>query len=177
MPDNQERPQAAGRDPGEVLRFIERFASNLVEGGFPRMPARVFVALLTSDSGRMSAAGVGEVLQVSPAAVSGAVRYLMQVDLVTREREPGSRRDYYRVHDDAWQDAVLRRDQVLAGWDAAVAEGVEVLGAATPAGRRLQLTREFFDFLRTQMPAMLGEWQNRRAKLRAEADPGGSPTA
>jgi hypothetical protein len=175
MPADRDRPpegdgrRAGERDPAAVLRFIERFASNLVEAGFARMPARVFVALLASDSGRLTAAEVGDVLQVSPAAVSGAVRYLMQISLVTRERDPGSRRDYYRVHDDAWHDAVLGRDQLLLRWDAAVAEGVEVVGAGTPAGRRLVLTREFFDFLRTQLPALLNEWLERRAKLLGNA--------
>jgi DNA-binding transcriptional regulator GbsR (MarR family) len=161
--------QGPGRDPAAVLRFIERFASNLVEAGMARMPARVFVALLVSDSGRLNAAEVGEALQVSPAAVSGAVRYLMQINLVSREREPGSRRDNYRVHDDAWHDTVLGRDQLLARWDATVREGVEVVGSGTPAGQRLELTRAFFEFLREQLPALLSEWQERRAKLREKA--------
>ena len=37
-------------------RFVERFASVLAESGFPRMPARMFAALLASESGRMTAA-------------------------------------------------------------------------------------------------------------------------
>ena len=44
-----------------------------------RMPARVFAALLASDDGALTSAELGEQLQVSPAAVSGAVRYLAQV--------------------------------------------------------------------------------------------------
>ena len=168
-PDDTPGEGAARRDPAAVLRFIERFASNLVEAGFARMPARVFVALLASDSGRLTAAEVGEVLQVSPAAVSGAVRYLMQVNLVTREREPGSRRDYYRVHDDAWHDAILGRDRMMSRWDAAVKEGIAVLGAGTPAGRRLELSREFFEFVRTRIPELLGQWQQHRATFQGRA--------
>ena len=46
---------AAG--PDDVpFGYIERFASVLVSAGFPPMPARVFVALLVTDSGRLSAA-------------------------------------------------------------------------------------------------------------------------
>ena len=74
-----------------VARFIERFAAVLEESGVPRMPARVFVALLAEDSGSLTAAQLAQRLQVSPAAISGAVRYLTQVSLVGREREPGSR--------------------------------------------------------------------------------------
>ena len=83
---------AAGRDADAVRRFIERLASVLADAGFPRMPARVFAALLASEPGRLNAAELAELLQVSPAAVSGSVRYLSQVGLVSRESEPGSRR-------------------------------------------------------------------------------------
>ena len=69
------------------------------------MPSRVFVALLASDSGRLSSSELAEVLAVSPAAISSAVRYLTQLNLASRERQPGSRRDYYRVHEDAWYEA------------------------------------------------------------------------
>ena len=145
-----------------VRRFIERFASVLVEGGVPRMPARVFSALLAADSGRMTAAEVAEVLEISPAAVSGAVRYLTQVSLVSREREPGSRRDVYRVHDDLWYEAIINREPLLTRWSRALEEGVEAVGPDTPAGRRLTETVEFFEFLKGEMPAMLARWREHR---------------
>ena len=63
-------------DPSEVDRYVERFAINLVEAGLPRMPSRVFAALLVSEEGKLTAAELAKQLQVSPAAVSGAVRYL-----------------------------------------------------------------------------------------------------
>src|SRR4030088_2604301 len=44
------------RNDEAVRRFVEDFASALAEMGVPRMPARVFVALLPSDSGRLAAA-------------------------------------------------------------------------------------------------------------------------
>ena len=115
--------------------FVERFASVLVEGGVPRMPARVFAALLADDAGRLTAAELAERLQVSPAAVSGAVRYLTQVSLVSREREPGSRRDVYRLHDDQWYEAIVRREPLLRAGSARSREGVDAVGADTPAGR------------------------------------------
>ena len=154
---------ATDRDPDAVLRFIERFAVLLTEGGFPRMPARVFAALISSDSGRLTAAELAEVLQVSPAAISGAVRYLTQVDLVVREREPGSRRDRYVVRDDAWYEASVGRDRLLARWQSSLADGVELLGADTPAGARLAETRDFFGFVAEELPALLDRWRARRA--------------
>ena len=57
----------------------EGFASVLAESGLPRMPARVFTALLFCDAGGLTSAELTELLSVSPAAISGAVRYLSQL--------------------------------------------------------------------------------------------------
>jgi hypothetical protein len=102
-------------------------------------------------------------LQVSAAAISGAVRYLIQTSLVSREREPGSRRDVYRLHDDEWYEAIYRREAVLARWQRAVLDGVDAVGADTPAGARLRDTAEFFAFLQREMPALLERWRASRS--------------
>jgi predicted transcriptional regulator len=151
-----------GRDDAAVARFVERFAANLEESGFPRMPARVFVALLATDSGSLTAAELAERLQASPAAISGAVRYLAQLSLIGREREPGSRRDRYRVYDDAWYEASVRRERLLTRWEETVREGVDVLGAGSAAGARMAETLAFFEFLRREMPAVLERWRQER---------------
>jgi DNA-binding transcriptional regulator GbsR (MarR family) len=150
---------AVGRDPEAVSRFVEHFAAQLVEAGVPRMPARVFAALLASDSGTLTSAQLGEQLKISPAAVSGAVRYLAQVHLVSREREPGSRRERYRVHSDQWYEALTSREAVIKRWEDALREGVSSLGADTPAGRRLAETLDFFAFIERDVAAMMERWR------------------
>ena len=80
---------SAIRDSKVVSQFVEKFAAVLTESGFPRMPARLFAALLASDSGTMTAPELAGLLRISPAAISGAVRYPTQVNLVSREHEPG----------------------------------------------------------------------------------------
>jgi DNA-binding MarR family transcriptional regulator len=141
-----------------VRRFIERYASSLADAGMPRMPARVFVALLATNSGRLTAAELAELLQVSPAAISGAVRYLAQVNLARREGEPGSRRD-------VWYEALVRRDQLLARWGESVREGIEAVGPDTPAGQRLAETLAFFEFVHEEMPPLLARWRERKEQL------------
>jgi DNA-binding transcriptional regulator GbsR (MarR family) len=145
--------------------FVERFASALTESGFPRMPARVFAALLATDSGRLTAAELAAILHVSPAAISGAVSYLVQVNLASREAEPGSRREHYRVHNETWYEAIARKDQVLDRCERSLREGIEVLGRATPAGARIAETLAFFEFIQTELPAMLERWRARKAEL------------
>src|SRR5690348_18158832 len=89
-----------------LFEYIERFAPVLVAAGFPPMPARVCVALLVTDSGRLSAAELAGMLRISPAPVSGAVRYLFQLGLLHKERVPGSRRDYYRMPGGMWDSLI-----------------------------------------------------------------------
>jgi DNA-binding transcriptional regulator GbsR (MarR family) len=89
------------------------------------------------------------------------VRYLVQLDLVRRERVPGSRRDLYRVHDDVWVQALERRNQAVARWEQSLREGIEVVGAATAAGARLADTLEFFSFVNRETAGFLQAWRER----------------
>jgi DNA-binding transcriptional regulator GbsR (MarR family) len=146
-----------------VLRFVERFASLLCQAGFARMPARVFVALLVTDSGGLTAAELTAMLQVSPAAISGAVQYLTQLGLVGREREAGSRRDRYQVPEDVWYEVVRVRQQVTARWVPTLQEGIEILGTGTPAAQRLAETADFFEFISKLGPEMLAKWNEHQA--------------
>jgi DNA-binding transcriptional regulator GbsR (MarR family) len=160
---------ATGRDREAVTRFIERFASHLADAGMQRMAGRIFAALLTEDSGRLTAAGLAELLQVSPAAISGAIRYLTTVNMVTREREPGSRRDYYALNpDDLWYDLITQRDQLIVRWNTALREGVNVLGETTPAGLRIRETVAFLEFIHDEMPVLMKKWHERRDQLLRE---------
>ena len=153
---------ATGSDDA-MFGYIERFASVLVSAGFPPMPARVFVALLVTDSGRLSAAELAEILRISPAAVSGGVRYLIQLGLVHKERVPGSRRDYYRMPGNMWDDLLRMRDQVMSRWTALVREGIDLVGADTPAGERMAEQAAFLEFATKELGQILGRWQEYRA--------------
>ncbi|MEU0396421.1 helix-turn-helix domain-containing protein [Streptomyces sp. NPDC006208] len=152
-------------DESVVSAFVERFAAQLVEAGMTRMPSRVFAAILASDAGVMTSAELGAQLKVSPAAVSGAIRYLSQVGMVTREREPGSRRDRYRVHSNQWYEALTNRDQVLKRWEATFREGMARLGPRTAAGRRLGETLEFFEFIEKELAQMMERWREHRERI------------
>jgi DNA-binding transcriptional regulator GbsR (MarR family) len=159
----------AAREDAAVGRFIERFASLMVEAGMPRMPARIFAGLLAADSGRLTADELSGLLKASPAAVSGGVRYLVQVGLARRESEPGSRRHHYRVPEGIWDELLQQRDRLLQRWADVLREGVEILGAETPAGARMADSAQYFDFVNAELPRLLARWK----EYRAEREPGG----
>jgi len=150
----------------EIARFVERFALVLDEAGMPRMPARAFVAILISDAGRMTAGELATTLQVSPAAISGAVRYLQDAGFVHREREPGARVDSYAVADDVWADIYFQRVLQAPAWEATVREGVPLLPKRSPGRARLEETADFFAFVREEMPKLMEKWSRVRSRAR-----------
>ena len=149
----------AARDELAVARFVEQFALLFYAAGVSRMPARVFALLLVTDSGKRTAGQLAEALKASPAAISGAVRYLDQVGLVVKRRDPGERRDHYEVVEDLWYEVYANRDKQLSDWARALDSGVAAVGPDTPAGRRLAESSQFFDFLRAELPALMAKWR------------------
>ena len=158
------RPQSQ-RDPDNeaaVARFIEDFALVLSNTGMPRMPARVFTALLVTQQESLTAGELADMLRVSPAAISGAVRYLDQISLVQRGREPGSRRDHYYLGEDFWYEAFGGIDSIYRQLADKLEVGADAVGADTRAGRRIGETRDFFYFISKQLPRLVEQWHEQR---------------
>lgn len=147
------------RDEQAVRQFVERFALALADSGMARMPARIFVRLLATDNGQLTAAELAEQLEVSPAAVSGAVRYLIHVGMIVRDREPGTRRDHYRVTDDVWYELYGQRDGLISALVKDLSSGVDALGRGTPAGDRIAESVAFFEFMLAELPDMVERWR------------------
>jgi DNA-binding transcriptional regulator GbsR (MarR family) len=155
----EETALTSAPDRDALLRFVERFAMALADSGMQRMPARVFAYVLADDADRYTAAELASALQVSPAAISGAVRTLVQARLLGKEREPGERVDTYRVYDDnLWHTIMTQRDQLIEPFVRLAAEGAELLGPDTPGGRRMRETYEFYQFMHRKLGDMMDEW-------------------
>ena len=154
---------SSGTSPSRLEEVVEHLGGSLAEAGLARLPARVFAALLATDEGRLTASELASLLQVSPAAISGAVRYLGQVRMIRRERERGSRRDVFVVMDDAWHDVLMQKDQIYAPILAALAEARSAVGEDSRAGQRMQLSVEFLEFIQREMDGMAERWEAYKA--------------
>ncbi|NDL60428.1 MarR family transcriptional regulator [Phytoactinopolyspora sp. XMNu-373] len=147
----------------------------LSEAGLPRMSARVFAYVLADDAEIYTARELSEGLRVSPAAVSGAVRQLVQAGLLAKERAPGSRVDHYRVYDDdIWSSIMAQRRPFIVRTLEVLSEGLEVIGTERPGGRRIRETIEFYRFIEEHMWAAMAEWQKHRRHAADRAFTGGS---
>lgn len=143
-------------------RFVEDLAGMLTSMGFPRMPSRVFAALLCADSTDLTARELAAALKVSPAAISGAVNFLTRIRLIRRHREPGERVDRFSLGTDMWLGPVTMEIEGYAAMvdvlDKALADGA-VTGVAAD---RVDETRDFFRFMVESLPRLYSEWQETR---------------
>jgi DNA-binding MarR family transcriptional regulator len=149
-------------DP-HLHEVVEHLGGALADAGMARLPARVFAALMATEGGRLTSSELATLLDISPAGVSGAVRSLIQVRMIRRERERGSRRDVYVVMDDAWHEVLIQRDAIYAPILAALVEARGVLGSDTRAGDRMQLSVEFIEFVVREMGGIAQRWDEYKA--------------
>ena len=94
------------------------------------MTARVLATLLFTEQPTMTMGELAEQLRASPGAISGAIKMLTSVGLVERVPAPGSRRDHYRLRDDAWAVQYTNQNEVTT----AVLKAAEAGIAATEHG-------------------------------------------
>ena len=161
MPSPAHRP--VPHDPA-LTDVVEHLGGALADAGIARLPARVYAALLTTQDGRLTASQLASSLGVSPAGISGAVRYLTQVRMIRRERERGSRRDVFVVMDDAWHDVLMQKDQIYAPILRALVDAREAVGEDTRAGERMQLSVEFLEFIQREMDGIAQRWDEHKAR-------------
>lgn len=154
-----------------LLHVVERLALLLAEAGMPRMPARVFAFVLADEDDHYTARELAEGMRVSPAAISGAVRHLVQMGLLKRGRRPGARSDHYEIDDrDVWRSITLQRLPLLERWESMVAEAAEALAPGSRGRRRLRETQAYYRFMLSEMPRLMERWGAERAALISELE-------
>jgi DNA-binding transcriptional regulator GbsR (MarR family) len=158
-------------DNETLLRVVEQLGLLLSEIGMPRMPARVFAYVLAEDADRYTARELAEGLRVSPAAISGAVRYLVQAGLVDKGREPESRSDHYRIYDDdVWSAILTQRIPLLERWAGMLADAVEQLPEGSRGRRRLRETEAYYRFAAKASVTMIEQWREQKDELIAQLE-------
>ena len=144
----------------DLSRAVERLGESLESMGIPRMPARVFAFILADDESVYSAADLARGLAVSPAAISGAVRYLTDIHLVVRERNPAGRGDVFRVRDgDIWATIQAARVPLLERIIESVDDAVELLPKGSAGRARVEETRDYFAFVRDDARRFDERWR------------------
>ena len=157
-----------GVQPGEQatahrgVRPAEQAAAMMTAAGMPRMPARVMMALVAAPEGGYTAAQLSERLGVSPAAVSGAVRYLQQLHFIQRHSRPGDRRDRYEFMHDTFALSIVSNLPVYSR----LSEYIEEIAAEQEedpgAHDRAAELAAFLRFLSVRMAQIADDWRAQR---------------
>ncbi len=121
------------------------------------MTAKVFAALFLSARASLTATELVQHLQVSPATISHAIRWLERRELVSRERE--ARRVRYVVDAEVWYRAWLASARSMTRWSETARQGAEAFGAGIPTGDRLQSTSQSFELLGHDMTQAAEHWR------------------
>ena len=144
-----------------IADFVARTSTELAAHGFPAMPARVIMALTASETGQLTAEELASQLSASPAAISGAVRYLATVGFLRQTTLPGSRRHVYTLPPTPWYTASLTRPRIYGDIAELLASSLHL--PFVPAARaRIEEMVSFFHFIERRMPELLEEWKAER---------------
>lgn len=150
-------------DDEAIRRYSEQLAALLDLAGFPRMPARVLMALVTSPEGELTAEQISQTLGISPAAVSGAVRYLRSIQVVRAASLPGTRRRIYTLTP-KWYTITLSRSAMYGELREMVRPLPPAIGPDTAAGQRVLEMADFYAYLSRRFPEILEEWMELKSK-------------
>jgi DNA-binding MarR family transcriptional regulator len=145
--------------PADQQDAAEQLALTLASHGLQRMTARVLATLLFTEQPSMTMGELATRLHASSGAISGAVKTLTSVGLVERVPAPTSRRDHYRLRDDAWAVLFTNQNVVISAMQAAAEAGIAATGPGSRARQRLTRMRDFYAFMLDEIPALLQRWQ------------------
>jgi DNA-binding transcriptional regulator GbsR (MarR family) len=144
------------------VETAEQAAGMLAGAGMPRMPARVMMALVGSPDAGYSAAELADRLGVSPAAVSGAVRYLQSLRMIQRLSRPGDRIARYDLMDDGWHAVVTANAPMYIKLAESMEAIAEQNGDAPLSVARARRVADFLRYLGERMPQLVVEWEESR---------------
>ena len=154
----------APRTPGATSAHFgssevgERLALALNQAGMQRMVARVLAAFLFSDRQSVTAGELAEQLDASAGSISAAIKMLRTVALIEPAPAPGSRRDHYRMSEDAWATLMSSQNAMIGMMQNIAEDGLATVTDDGPASARLRQMHSFYTHLLTELPALIDRW-------------------
>lgn len=148
-------------NPPEPQDVAEQLAVILTNNGLQRMNARVLATLLFTEQPTMTMGDLADQLQASSGAISGALKMLTSVGLAEQVPVPASRRDHYRLRDNAWPTLFTSKNTTIAAMQSAAETGIAATAGDSLARHRLTEMRDFYTFLLGEIPALLDRWRER----------------
>lgn len=167
MPDS---PAPADANPhiSDIQRRVEEIGVFFEQTGLTPTEARVFALLLLADPPEMEFFAIQEFLQVSKSSISNALRRLMddgRVDYITK---PGDRKRYFRVSGERWLGQMREGLAKLGPFINTLSKVIDLRQGtgSSEFNRELEHIREYFLFLKEELPALQAKWDERKRAQR-----------
>lgn len=158
-------PPTAGGSHDELSQFVERMGLGLESSGLPRAAGRMLAWLMVCDPPEQSADELAQALLASSGGVSTNVRMLVQLQLVERVGQAGSRRSLYRVAPNAWDHAMKAQERPTSRLRELADVGIHLLAESEPdRRRRLHEMHDYLAFMEREMPALRRRYHEERSR-------------
>jgi predicted transcriptional regulator len=135
---------------------IDAFGATLAGSGAVSATAgRIFALLMVSET-PLSQADIRVRLQVSEGSVSEGTRALETIGMIQRVTYPQVRRDFFRIHDDAWVNcAELTLAFVMEMNELASSLQDKLRSAAPVVQDQVRLMSDYYELLARELPKVL----------------------
>jgi DNA-binding transcriptional regulator GbsR (MarR family) len=145
-------------------QLIEKLGVYLEKGGAAPVEGRILALLMVSDEVELSFEDIYETLGISKSAASNTINVLLttnRIDYITRH---GDRKRYFRNRMEKWESDFgnninnsLAINDILKDIIAIRPKDTKEFNAS------LKSLIEFLDYLKKEIPALLKNWQEKRA--------------
>ncbi len=147
----------------EIGEFIEAFALESEQVGWPRIAGRILGWLLVVEDARQSPGDLVEALGVSKASVSSMTRFLLDRQFIERCAKPGDRRVYYRLAPGLWPGLLKARLGGVASFQALAERALDLVGTS-PRSDRAREMATFYRWWAAEVPGLLQRWEAFQAR-------------
>lgn len=144
----------------DLHHFVDDAGAIMERSGMPRMAGRIFGLLLIASEPYLSADAIATTLSASRGSVSTMTRLLIQSRLVEKVRQPGSRREYFRVTPGTFTHLVRSKLTQLSELGELVQHGMDLVPPSDRAayGRLLEM-RAYYEFFQREWPLLFDRWE------------------
>ncbi|MEM7180818.1 MAG: hypothetical protein AAF518_07890 [Spirochaetota bacterium] len=147
----------------DLLKFIDKMGQFYEDMGIPRIGGRMLGLMLIAE-GPISTTDIEEILQVSRSSISTNIRMLIISGLAEQVSISGDRKDYFTFAENAWEKAILVRQNKLPPLEEITQEGIVSLQKHGQSSKKLEEMMDWIQLDKKYSELILEEWRTLQKK-------------
>lgn len=148
----------------EQQQLIQKISDFHESQGFQPVVGRIMGLLYVSSRSNLTFDEIREVLNISKSATSNALNHLLEAGLIEYSTFPGDRKRYFHAYVEDFKQGVISKMNSFLSLSKLLREAIQLNKNSSEEGNAKLLERiEFMEFLSTQVPVLLEQWQKNRS--------------